>query len=1057
MAQTKPVSVPVLPGMREEMSEHLAPPGTLRVARNVRFPVGGEVHSRRGTRALPIATSAAVTYAEAVASSDGPDYLAPCPGGFVFGAAGFGYRYDFAKGRVFADGSYANAVPKGKLATIASEESTLGNNDATPWPLSQAVGGGYIALVWSGGSGADGVGPITGGGTLPSVKLQIYTEGGTLVFAYTTGDYSAAWVVFDDSAASFVLVVQNGTAMSAAPVTLSSSGASLGAFVSVGSLTTTTAYWAATGWGSNGWALAYQSGATTATVKRFTGTTTAATQTFTTAGIQPISAHTRSSNLYVGWVDVGADNDARCRVYNTGLTLVTAGTVNLLNEPGIATLALTPPLFADSREHSGVFIAIGRATDLCGDAQNNTWLKALTMTAAGSVTGSLVTIEHAWPVSAPFNGGMIWCRLRTPNDTEDGNSYTRHALLDFTTERFPASISSNLRLNYPVIALLGEPFADLAADDYRGGSYRMHLCAPVVLGDEWVVGLPRLVRSELVSFTLSGGLAVAEWLRFQTEVPRMARPVGSDIVVAGSPVLVGNNHSPTVHQLGTASPAAGHQAHGTDLGFAIQPPQLGAVPSTGTGDLTLEGYYQYRAVLEWIDPEGRRWRSKPSLVYEGQLSGTENQFTHDGPRTHAWLRQNVRRYQSPSGMVIHLYRTEASGSTFYRCTPPQGAPLVANGAVISYVDGLPDFVLATREVLYTDGGVLDNEHAASCQFLAASEDRAWVAGLWDTKRARSSKLLVPGEPIQFTESPAFDVALPVECMGIASQDGNVILFGEQAVYAVLGGGPTDQGQGAWDSPRVITRSTGCVNGRSLLESSAGVFFQSRRGIELLPRGLGEPQFIGDPVQETFFNAGGEVLSAAVITSDEGRTARFCIGGPDVLVFDLDTGAWSLDRYPHNVTAICDTEQGAVIAFDQPTAGGYGFLLEESTLTVDAQDDVAVPVASELEWAAIHPFTIAGWGRFNCAVGMFDELQPLGYQDGNCSLFVSIDNHTDVGATFDMQALAAPDYRKHTPAHMNGSAVRLKLTTEVAGWRFMGWTLDLDDHGGSRRMAASEAG
>ena len=146
----------------------------------------------------------------------------------------------------------------------------------------------------------------------------------------------------------------------------------------------------------------------------------------------------------------------------------------------------------------------------------------------------------------------------------------------------------------------------------------------------------------------------------------------------------------------------------------------------------------------------------------------------------------------------------------------------------------------------------------------------------------------------------------------------------------------------------------------------------------------------------------------------------------------------------------------MLALAEPTAGGFGFLLESATVMQDAVGDVPVDVSSTLEWAAIHPFTIAGWGRFNNAVGMFDRLAP-GYSDNACSLFVSIDNASDSGATFLMTGLAQPDYRAHIPAQADGTAVRLKMTTEGGGWRFMGWTLDLDDHGGSRRMAAMERG
>jgi hypothetical protein len=241
----------------------------------------------------------------------------------------------------------------------------------------------------------------------------------------------------------------------------------------------------------------------------------------------------------------------------------------------------------------------------------------------------------------------------------------------------------------------------------------------------------------------------------------------------------------------------------------------------------------------------------------------------------------------------------------------------------------------------------------------------------------------------------------------------------------------------------------------VLETSAGIFFQSSRGLEILPRGLGEPQLIGRAVQTTLGD--NRVTSAAVVTVGDTHTARFCIGGPEVLVFDLDSGAWSVDEYPANVVAICGTEQGAVVALESVTAGGFGFYLEAGDAVQDAEGDTAeeAEIACELEWAGLHPFTIAGWGRINCAVGMFDELES-GYR-GNCTIQLTVGGNPESvdSASFAMASMATPDFRKLTPSRMDGTYAQLSLSTTAGGWRFMGWTLDMDDHGGSRRMAAGE--
>jgi len=1052
MAQTKTLSVPITGGIREDLSEHMAPPGTLTNAENVRFPIDGEVEARRGTTALAIATSADVPYS-GILDSGGPDFLAAVPGGFVFGAQGYSYRYDLTKNRVHAVGSYANAIPAGRFATIASEEATYTLGKNTPWPLSVAVGGGYVAICWSVGNGQGNVGPLTVGGSAVSVKVQIYTEGGTLVTTYTTGTYAAAWVLYDAVTAAFILVAQNGTALDAAIITLAATGATLGAFVNVGTLTTATSYWAACPWPGIGWAISYQSAATTVTINSIAGTTVLNTQTFANGGIQPLSLYADATNVYAGWVDVGANCASKYRAYGTTLVLASGGDITIYTDVGVAALTLTPPLFGTTvAAPPRAYAVIGRSIGLCSDAGNLTFIIPFLVTPAGATTAGS-PIYNMFPASGPFNSGMIWCRMRTPNPADFGNNYVRHVLLDYQTDRY---VGATTILKDPRVALVGEAFADLASGDYLGGSYFMHLCNPVQKSDSnWIAGITRLVRSEQFTGSTAWGLAIGEWLEYTTDAPRQVRNLGDEVVVPGSPVLLGNDAVGSLHY--GITPTTENQGQGMDLGFFGDPSAPVATQSdTANGALTLLGTYQCRSVLEFVDALGRRWRSAPSRIYSITMTGTNDTITHTCPYTHGWMRQYFGSL-IPSGITRHIYRTVDKGSTFYRATPPQGAPLANLDASGTFLDTMNDGQLATREVLYTDGGVLNNDHPSSCRFVAIMEDRIWLGGLWDQTQIQSSKAIVPGEPPQFSDSPAFRVVLPHRCTGLAAQDGVLIAFCEDAIYAIQGSGPNDQGQGAWDAPRVITRSTGCINELSILETSSGIFFQSARGIEILPRGLGEPQFIGSGVQDSLGSS--SVVATAVIKSETSRTARFCIGGATVLVFDLDSNAWSRDVYPMNVAAICDTESGAVIAM-KAISGGYGFLLETPTAVNDSTGNNPQAVQSTLQWAAVRPFGIAGQGRFTGAIGMFDEItanSSPGYQTANATLFLTVDTAAEPGKAYDMGVMTSPDYRKRAPLKDSGSAAVLKLTTAANGWRFMGWTLELDDSGGGRRMAETEQG
>src|SRR3990167_7811336 len=102
--------------------------------------------------------------------------------------------------------------------------------------------------------------------------------------------------------------------------------------------------------------------------------------------------------------------------------------------------------------------------------------------------------------------------------------------------------------------------------------------------------------------------------------------------------------------------------------------------SNGAGSLTPSARYQWRAVCERIDYLGRRWRSAPSPVVEKTLGASDDTAALVARMSVNWLRAggnaNANDLHS-SRFVVHFYRTAANGSTFYRTTPPQGAPLPA--------------------------------------------------------------------------------------------------------------------------------------------------------------------------------------------------------------------------------------------------------------------------------------------------------------------------------------------------------------------------------------------
>lgn len=1049
--QNTSIPIPVLVGMRDDLEPHTAPTGTITLARNVRFPTNGVVQSRRGQAALSSASAADVAYSDALNTAQGPDFLHPCAGGFVFGAAGYSYRYDADAGYCYAAGSYSTAQPRGVFETMAREE--LAPSQAgrlLPWPLSTARAYGAVAICYAVGNGQ----PVGGGGRVVGTQydainpvatagavIRVLTEDGTPISSGYWDDMWSAMVIADGGGTSMWIVYQNGTDISVRNI---DSNGVVGAATSVGTLSTTTSYYAACPWPGVGWALVYQSAAGDITVKKMVATASVASTTIAiSAGAgAPVSCYADTTNLYVGWAKRGGVSyDAEAMVFSTALAITSGGIVTVYAF-GAATVALGPPLF-------GASVTAGTVLVLVGDLLIKTHPAYLT--SAGVLTAGTAQLATI-PLSAPFANGLWWAKTITTYASGVQQSQ-RAVLLDFQESRSSASTAAT-RLKYPKVALLCDSFTTPASfsgvTDSVPNDYAQHLHTPIQLtSGEWVMGIPKLVRKELDSApAVMAYLMLCEWLKFATGCEQQARTVRDDVIVTGSPAVV--SYSGGSYQYANGGFTLVPQSFGLDLGL-IQMPGIRAGSGVTVGSLVAGSTYQYRAELELIDSRGKRWRSPPSVVASVTIGGGQSSADID---IDAWvpLLRNFNPFPSNSRMVAHVYRSIAAASNFQRCTPAQGAPVIYTTGTVRYVDTLSDTLLAEREFIYTDGGATAHDHAPSCRFIAVTEDRVWLAGLWDTTIAQSSKITVPGEPVQFSDLPAFQTVIPEPITGIASLDGTVVFFAVSSIYKLQGLGPNDQGQGAWDTPRAVTHSTGCIDWRSIVETSIGIFYQSERGIMLLPRGLGEPQFIGMPVQATLESFGAVITGSDVCTTSDGNTVRFCTAS-GTLIYDLETQAWSHDIPPiapegmvH--TKICDTDAGPTYARKVLTSE-FGFDQERTALTTDNGN--AIP--SFVQWAPVHPAPLAGWCTFTGAISVFGKLDGAAYPASALAVTCNVDNATNNTVTkATMADMADIDYRGfNTAQNRQGCSATLSFATVAAPWRFIGWTLELEPQQGTRNV------
>lgn len=229
---------------------------------------------------------------------------------------------------------------------------------------------------------------------------------------------------------------------------------------------------------------------------------------------------------------------------------------------------------------------------------------------------------------------------------------------------------------------------------------------------------------------------------------------------------------------------------------------------------------------------------------------------------------------------------------------PQGGETSEAFSWRGEVPGFPYMELEDQPTLYTQGGVLPNQAPPAADFLCVTRDRVWAAGLPDRCRIQASKHMVPELGIEWSNSDAFSITLPDEVIGLAAVDETLVIITERGVHLASGDGPDDRGLGEFHASQRLPMSMGCINAKSIVVSELGVFYQSRRGIELIPRGFGSPEWIGQGVRDQVDQR--PHCWGAVALAD--GTVRFLMGANEdggtavVLVWDQRCKGWFVHSY-----------------------------------------------------------------------------------------------------------------------------------------------------------------
>lgn len=335
----------------------------------------------------------------------------------------------------------------------------------------------------------------------------------------------------------------------------------------------------------------------------------------------------------------------------------------------------------------------------------------------------------------------------------------------------------------------------------------------------------------------------------------------------------------------------------SEQNFHLFPEDTFSTIINGSGALSA-GQYQYQFVYAWTDKFGQIQYSSPSPTL------TVTTQVNDAVR---FLIPTIR-LTAKTNVIIKVYRTQVNQVVFQEVTS-ELAPLLNDTSVdfVTFQDVVADVQMQSNQTIYTTGDVLPNTSPPSCSMISLYNDRVIIGGLEDPNLLWFSKNKVNNSnfntiPVEFSSSLTIGVNQeggPITA--IALMDQNLIIFKRSAIFIMSGEGVNDLGTGNnFQDPQLITKNVGCANPNSLILTGQGMMFQTPdKGIWLLDRSLGPPQYIGSGVDDL---AKEHIVSSAVLDPNSNSVIFTTLDGP-ALVYDYLISQWATWTNHQSVDAV----------------------------------------------------------------------------------------------------------------------------------------------------------
>ncbi len=304
---------------------------------------------------------------------------------------------------------------------------------------------------------------------------------------------------------------------------------------------------------------------------------------------------------------------------------------------------------------------------------------------------------------------------------------------------------------------------------------------------------------------------------------------------------------------------------------------------------TTDAYF-YQVTYEWSDNQGNINRSAPSIPVSVTTSGsvTTGIITLNIPT----LRVTAK---TANPVKIVIYRWSVGQQSYYQVTSIQ-MPTLNNTTVdsITFVDTLPDSQIVGNNLIYTNGGVLEDIGAPATSLMALFDDRLWLVDAEDQNLLWFSKQVIEATPVEMSDLLTIYVAPTTSAQtstgvitALSPMDDKLVIFKDNAIGYINGIGPDNTGANSQYSPfTIITSVVGCAIPNSIVLTQFGLMFQSNQGIWIVGRDL-STQYIGAPVES--LTTGATVLSAINIPST--TQVRFTLDSGITLMYDYFYQQW----------------------------------------------------------------------------------------------------------------------------------------------------------------------